>query len=221
MANPISFRPTEENLEILNEREAINPNFNRTNFINRSINCYLTNLNRIQEFEGVKRSHVQNNTAHEFSMNALFEEKRKAKDEFESQLKTANDKIEELKGQSAKYKEDAEILKSKNDFLTTQASVLDKNTLKELETLRAKVTEQSKQVSSLTTRLVEQANDVVVLKEKVDSYENSYLKSAFEKVKGTKLTAKHEGLKDMTFSIDSMAELGKALSYKYHLDFIK
>jgi hypothetical protein len=220
MSNPISFRPTKENLDILNKAES-DYDFDRTSFINRCIKNFLPNLDKIKELESTSRSQERMDKFRDFSMSEIFAEKRKAKDEFESQLKTANNKIEELKGQSAKYKEDTEILKSKNDFLNTQASILDKNTLKELEILRAKVTEQSKQVSSLTTRLVEQANEVVVLKEKVSSYENSYLKSAFEKVKGTKQTAKHEGLKDMTFSIDSMAELGKALSYKYHLDFIK
>jgi chromosome segregation ATPase len=206
MTNPISFRPTEENLEILNEREAINPDFNRTNFINRSINCYLTNLDRIQEFEGVKRSHVQNNTAHEFSMNALFEEKRKAKDEFESQLKTANDKIEELRIQSSKHQADVEILKSKNNFLSTQASVLDKKALNELETLRAKVAEQEKEVSNLTA--------------KVSSYENEYLKKAFKEVKGIKLMIQ-DGKVSETFNTDTMSELVMALSRRYYLHLFK
>jgi predicted nuclease with TOPRIM domain len=206
MTNPISFRPTEENLEIFNEREAINPDFNRTNFINRSINCYLTNLDRIQEFEGLKRSHVQNNTAHEFSMNALFEEKRKAKDEFESQLKTANDKIEELRIQSSKHQADVEILKSKNNFLSTQASVLDKKALNELETLRAKVAEQEKEVSNLTA--------------KVGCYENKYLKKAFAEVKGTKLMIQ-DGKVSETFNIDTKSELVMALSRKYYLHLFK
>jgi TolA-binding protein len=202
MTNPISFRPTEENLEILSEREAINPNFNRTNFINRSINCYLTNLNRIQEFEGVKRSHEQNNTAHDFSMNALFEEKRKANDEFKSQLKTANDKIEELKIQSSKHQADVEILKSKNNFLSTQASIMDKNTLKELETLRAKVAEQEKEVSNLNA--------------KVGCYENKYLKKSFVEVKGSKLMVQ-DGKVNETFNINTMSELVMALSRRYYL----
>ena len=206
MTNPISFRPTEENLEILNEREAINPNFNRTNFINRSINCYLTNLDRIQEFEGVKRSHVQNNNAHEFSMNALFEEKRKANGEFKSQLKTANDKIEELEIQSSKHQADVEILKSKNNFLSTQASILDKNTLKELETLRAKVAEQEKDVLNLTA--------------KVSSYENEYLKKAFKEVKGSKLMIQ-DGKVNETLTVNTMPELVKLLSQKYYQHLFK
>ena len=206
MTNPISFRPTEENLEILNEREAINPNFNRTNFINRSINCYLTNLDRIQEFEGVKRSHVQNNNAHEFSMNALFEEKRKANGEFKSQLKTANDKIEELEIQSSKHQADVEILKSKNNFLSTQASILDKNTLKELETLRAKVAEQEKDVLNLTA--------------KVSSYENEYLKKAFKEVKGSKLMIQ-DGKVNETLTVNTMSELVKLLSQKYYQHLFK
>ncbi len=206
MTNPISFRPTEENLEILNEREAINPNFNRTNFINRSINCYLINLDRIREFEGVKRSHEQNNTAHEFSMNALFEEKRKANDEFESQLKTANDKIEELKIQSSKHQADVEILKSKNNFLSTQASVLDKKAFNELETLRAKVAEQEKDVLNLTA--------------KVNSYENEYLKKAFAEVKGSKLMIQ-DGKVNETLTVNTMPELVKLLSQKYYQHLFK
>ena len=206
MTNPISFRPTEENLEILNEREAINPNFNRTNFINRSISCYLTNLDRIQEFEGVKRSHVQNNTAHEFSMNALFEEKRKANDEFKSQLKTANDKIEELKLQSSKHQADVEILKSKNNFLSTQASALDKKALNELETLRAKVAEQEKDVLNLTA--------------KVSSYENEYLKKVFAEVKGSKLLFQ-DGKVNGTFTVNTMPELVKLLSQKHYQHLFK
>lgn len=206
MTNPISFRPTEENLEILNEREAINPNFNRTNFINRSINCYLPNLDRIQEFEGVKRSHVQNNTAHEFSMNALFEEKRKANDEFKSQLKTANDKIEELKLQSSKHQADVEILKSKNNFLSTQASALDKKALNELETLRAKVAEQEKDVLNLTA--------------KVSSYENEYLKKVFAEVKGSKLLFQ-DGKVNGTFTVNTMPELVKLLSQKHYQHLFK
>jgi seryl-tRNA synthetase len=206
MTNPISFRPTEENLEILNEREAINPNFNRTNFINRSINCYLTNLDRIQEFEGVKRSHERNNTAHEFSMNALFQEKRKANDEFESQLKTSNDKIEQLEVQSTKYLSDIEVLKSKNNFLSTQASALDKKALNELETLRAKVAEQEKDVLNLTA--------------KVSSYENEYLKKAFKEVKGSKLTIQ-DGKVNETLTVNTMPELVKLLSQKYYQHLFK
>jgi chromosome segregation ATPase len=115
--------------------------------------------------------------ANEFSLNAIYKEKREAKEAFERELKTANNKIEglilqsktataeveQLKVQSVKHQERIEILKSKNNFLSTQASILDKNTLKELETLRAKVAEQEKEIFNLTA--------------KVGCYENKYLKN--------------------------------------------
>ena len=140
MAKPMSFRPTEKNLEIFNEIGAVNPDFDRTMLINRSINFFFSNADRIQELESANRSQDRIKEAHEFSLNAIFQEKREAEEAFKKELKTANNKIAELilqtntsmaevkqlKGQSVKYRERIEILKSKNDFLSTQASVLDK-----------------------------------------------------------------------------------------------
>ena len=220
MAKPISFRPSQENLEIFNELEE-NSNFDRTGFINKAITNFLPFLDKIKKIESEKRSQESMKNAYDSQMSGFFIEKRKVETEFESQLKTANNKIKELQGQLFKCQEDREIFKSKNDFLTAETSNLDKNTLKELGALRAKVVEQSKQVSSLMTEVVDQSNEIVTLKKKVTSYENPYLENAFEKVKGTKQTAQHEGSKDVTFSIDSMADLVKALSYKYNLNFLK
>ena len=144
MAKPISFRPTKETIKIFNEKGAINPDFDKTMLINCSINFFVSNIDRIQELERVNRSHKQ---LYEFTLNATQQEKREQEQAFEKKLKTANDKIEELKIQSSKHQADVEILKSKNNFLSTQASILDKNMLKELETLRAKVAEQKKTYS--------------------------------------------------------------------------
>ncbi len=217
MTKSISFRPTEENLAIFNERESINPNFNRTSLINRSINFFFNNIDKIRELENANRSNEQ---MKKFSLNAIYQEKKEAKETFERELKIANNKIaeltlqsktataevEQLKGQSVKCQERIEILKSKNEFLNAQQSVVDKNTLKELETLRAKVAEQEKDVFNLTA--------------KVGCYENEYLKKAFAEVKGSKLMIQ-EGKVNETFDINIMSELVKLLSYKYYLHLFK
>jgi hypothetical protein len=206
MAKSISFRPTEENLAIFNERESINPNFNKTSLINRSINFFFNNIDKIRELENTNRYNEKVKEANEFALNAVYQEKRESKQAFESQLKTANDKIEQLRIQSTKYQADIEVLKSKNNFLSTQASVLDKKALNELETLRVKVAEQEKDVFNLTA--------------KVGCYENEYLKKAFAEVKGSKLMIQ-EGKINETFNIDTMFELAKLLSYKYYLHLFK
>jgi chromosome segregation ATPase len=201
MAKPISFRPTQENLEILNQTS-----LDKSEFINRSIKCYLPNVEKIKELERVNRSNEQLQTVNDFSISGVFEENRKAQEELESQLKIAKTKIEELESQSVKYQGDIEILKSEKAFLSKQTSELDKTTLNELATLRMKVVEQTKEVSSL--------------KEQVASYENSFLRKAFEKFKGTKQEIESKGT-TKTFTINNMAELVKALSYRCYLHLVE
>ena len=203
MANPISFRPTKETLKFFNEREEIYPDFDKTMIINRSITFFFSNVDKMRGLEIENRSHEQMIKSHEFALNVTFQKKREA---FEKELKTANDKIEELKLQSSKHQADVEILKSKNNFLSTQASVLDKKALNELETLRAKVAEQEKDVLNLTT--------------KVSSYENEYLKKAFKEVKGNKLMVQ-DGKVNETFNTNTMSELVMALSRRYYLHLFK
>jgi chromosome segregation ATPase len=203
MANPISFRPTKETLKIFNEREEIYPDFDKTMIINRSITFFFSNVDKMRGLEIENRSHEQMIKSHEFALNVTFQKKREA---FEKELKTANDKIEELRIQSSKHQADVEILKSKNNFLRTQASVLDKKALNELETLRAKVAEQEKEVFSLTA--------------KVGCYENEYLNKAFAEVKGTKLMIQ-DGKVNETFTIGAKFELVMALSRRYYLHLFK
>lgn len=216
MANkskPTTFRPTQENLEILN-RKVNNSSFDKAGFINYLIESYHPNFVKMQELEQVNRTYKRMKEANEFSDMSMYKDERLAKEGFEKQLKTAIDKIEKLtlqsntetaeiehlKQQSVKSQERVEILKSKNEFLSTQAFVLDKNTLKELETLRAKVVEQEKEVFNLTR--------------KVGCYENEYLTKAFAEVKGSKLMVEHDG-ENETFTIGTKFELVRALSYKY------
>jgi hypothetical protein len=203
MAKPISFRPTKETLKIFNEREEIYPDFDKTMIINRSITFFFSNVDKMRGLEIENRSHEQIIKSHEFALNVTFQKKREA---FEKELKTANDKIEELIIQSSKHQADVEILKSKNNFLSTQASVLDKKALNELETLRAKVAEQEKEVFSLTA--------------KVGCYENEYLNKAFAEVKGTKLMIQ-DGKVNETFTIGAKFELVMALSRRYYLHLFK
>jgi hypothetical protein len=75
------------------------------------------------------------------------------------------------------------------------------------------VVEQSKQMSDLK----EQVSN---LNEKVGSYENSFLKKAFEKVKGTKQEVESKSI-TKTFTIDNMADLVKALSYRCYLHLVE
>jgi hypothetical protein len=216
MANkskPTTFRPTQENLEILN-RKVNNSIFDKAGFINYLIESYHPNLAKMQELEQANRTHERIKNANEFAGMSMYKDEKLAKEGFEKQLKTAIDKIEkltlqsntdtaeieQLKQQSAKSQERVEILKSKNEFLNAQKSVLDKSTLNELETLRAKVAEQEKEVFNLTA--------------KVGCYENEYLTKAFAEVKGSKLMVKDDG-ENETFIIDTKFELVRALSYKY------
>jgi hypothetical protein len=212
MAKPISFRPTQENLEILNQIE-YDSDFDRTAFINRSIKAFFPNLQKIQELERENGSQERLKTVNDFSMNGIFEENRKIKEGFETERKITKDKIEELERQSTKYQEDIAILKSEKAFLSKQISALDKDTLNELATLRLKVMEQAKQVSDLKEQ-------VTNLNEKVGSYENPFLKKAFEKLKGTKQTIESKGI-TKTFTIDDKVELVKALSYRCYLHLVE
>jgi hypothetical protein len=212
MAKPISFRPTQENLEILDNIE-YDSDFDRTAFINRSIKAFFPNLQKIQELEGQNGSQERLKVVNDFSMNGIFAENRKIKEGFETERKTANDKIEKLERQSTKYQEDIAILKSEKAFLSKQTSALDKDTLNELATLRLKAMEQSKQVSDLKEQ-------VTNLNEKVGSYENQFLKKAFEKLKGTKQSIESKGI-TKTFTIDNMAELSKAISYRCYLHLVE
>ena len=131
MAKPMSFRPTEKNLEIFSEIGAVNPDFDRTMLINRSINFFFSNADRIQKLESANRSQDRMKEAHEFSIKAIYQEKREAEEAFKKELKTANNRIaelilqsntvmaevEQLKGESVKYQECIKILKSKMSSL--------------------------------------------------------------------------------------------------------
>jgi hypothetical protein len=72
MAKPISFRPTQENLEILNKIE-YDSDFDRTGFINRSIKAFFPNLKKIQELERENGSQERLKAVNDFSMNGIFE----------------------------------------------------------------------------------------------------------------------------------------------------
>lgn len=207
----ITFRPTQGNIEIL-DTKVNNSYFDRTGFINYLIENYPSNFVKMQELQQANRAYERMKEANDFADMSMFKDERLAKEKVENQLKTANVRIDELtlqsnefeqlKKKSVQHQERIEILKSKNEFLNAHKSVMDKSTLNELETLRAKVAEQEKEIFHLT--------------EKDSYYENEYLNKAFEEVKGNKVMVQH-GKVNETFIINAKHELVKALSYKYFL----